>query len=403
MSSVIGACKLEKVWESRLRENYVSITGEVAPSDLPAVVKGLEVHFAKNTPADKLANCDVCNGWSDESLPSCPYCSDGGDPAPKESGIVPAVEATEIDATAIEASGVDLGPEKPGKRKKKSGGVLSTADQKPTEVDAEVPAETESAEKQAKKPKPTSAPSLVLAGGRVIASERELDDEIAKFKAEIQSGSSAYYRAGIHLVKIRDRLWQQRTAEGKPKYKSFEQFCREEFDISKTLAYRIMRVVESFSQEAFQQYGPRTLMILVSAPKEEHAALLARAESGATTRELEAEVKKIRNDKGITVLDPKAGSGKSSPTAKATAAAAESRKKKESAAITAGFKQEQGTIDLLAKPTKKGVDPVPAREIADLPYGTIECMNGVKIYLAVKQKPTGEMQIRYTVRRDDEE
>lgn len=400
MPEIVGCAKVEKVWESKLRENFAAITGGHEPgASIESLVRDLERFFEKNTPEGRFVECDQCLGWSDEAAcDACPYCGDVGDDeaisvvpvvAPEQLALVdsdPDLETTVIDATAIVAEGIDL--EGNGKPERKKKGKVSPPPSMPS--------------------RPASAPSLVLAGGRALTSEQELDDALAAFRRMTSQGNGSYYLAGLELVKIRNTLWQQRTVDGKPKYKSWDHFAREEFDRSKTYVFRLIRVCEQFSRDVFERYGIKSLMLFVGAPKEDHPALMAMADAGASTREIGQEVARLRDSKGITVAETTATiraaqEGKALPAAlgaEANVAAAAARKK-EAAAITVGLRAESANVDLFTRP-KKGEEARPARTLEDQPYGVLDCMNGVRIYFALKQKATGELYAKVTAKRDDE-
>lgn len=379
--STIGTVVMEKVFASYARENFAAILNEQAPKKIEDVVSGLETFFAK---VGDLGQCDACGGWSPEKLPdgtilsSCPFCNDGK----KDEG--PAAPAH------IEPSGAI---------------VQITLEQKASAKAAKAAA------KAAAVPV-ASAPGLVAAGGstgRAAAGESALDESLARFTESSQKGAESLYLMGVELRKMRDFLWQQRMDGGKPKYKSYNQFVVAEIGISHGTEGRARRIAENFTLEQFRQYGAKYLMMMIAAPKEEHEALLGRIDAGeiTTPRDLEKEVRDIREKGGVSVIETEAtrdaaAEGRNVPSAATTAAAAKARKK-DSAAITLGLKAEAGTIKLLAKPKKKGDDERRARTLEDMPYGKIETINGVDLYFAIKKSPAGELEIRWTAKRDDGE
>jgi nucleotide-binding universal stress UspA family protein len=401
--NVIGSTNSDKVYEAGLREQFAAITGRIAPKMVEAVIRELEEHFAA-MPASKLLKCDKCQGWSSEDLDSCPYCGEGGvvtkdapppelDAAPAETEAAPEEPKTEIDATQIEAA-AEVVEEKPQK--------LVKVDRKKNG-------------KGKKKDEPTTDAPAIEVAPTTAFTEKDLDDAIARFQVAAERGADSMYEMGLELRKIRDELWQQRTAEdGKPKYKSFHQFVVEELKVSKDHAYRMVRVVECFSADQFRQYGAGVLKVLVAAPKEDHLRLLEQADKGATQKELAEEVAKVREEKGITTIETgttkqRVAEGKPLPPTAAAAAAKRgtgagtSRKPREAAAVTVGLKQEQYTIPLFARPAKPGDETGPARTLADQPWGKIEAMNGLSIFFAVKEKPTGELVAMVTVKKDEDE
>ncbi len=385
----MGSVNVEKVSDLKIRENYAALLGEIAPKKIDEVVAGLEAHFAKEPDT---VQCDVCLGFSTPDLDKCPYCDVGEEePVVVQAEIVG--DDVAIDASAIEASGIDLEPETKGKRKKLASGS--------TEHGATEIAEQKMVRRAPSTPKP-SAPVLALAGGRRSAgSETELDASLARFRAAGETGAVANYVMGVELARMRDHLWQQRAGEdGKPKYKTWNQFVAGEVEFTTGFANRLMRVVENFEQGVFERLGSKALMIIVGAPKEDHAALIAKAEEGATTRDLDEEVKRIREQKGIAVIDAEGKPGRS-PTSSATAASAKARKK-EAAAITVGLKAEQVTLKAMAR-VKRGEPDRAAKTIEDQPYAVLECLNDVKIFVVLKMRPTGELEFKITAKRDKDE
>ncbi len=378
--STIGTVVMEKVYASYARENYAAILNEQAPKKIEDVVAGLEGHFAK---IGDLGQCDACGGWSPEKLPdgtvlaSCPFCNDG---RKDEAKAAPA---------HVEPSGalIEITPEKKAEAKAaKAAKAIAVA--------------------------PASAPVLgtIAAGGvRSVAGESALDESIQRFHASAKQGAESLYLMGVELRKMRDYLWQQRMDGAKPKYKSYNQFVSAEIGISHGTEGRARRIAENFTLEQFRQYGAKYLMMMIAAPKEEHEALLGRIDAGeiSSPKDLEKEVRDIREKGGVSVIETDAmreaaASGRNVPSAATTSAAAKARKK-DSAAITIGLKAEAGTVKLLARPKKKGDEERRARGVDDQPYGTIEAINGVSLHLAVKRTPAGELEIRWTAKRDAED
>lgn len=341
---------LNRVSPCYVRENYASILNEVAPSKLEDVVSKLETHFLKQ-PKETLAQCDQCMGWSDENLPDCPFCNDG-----KEAAAEPPPAAP-------------------------------------------VPAEVAS-KKGEKLERAASAPLLSLAGGRPIFSEKDLDESIARLKAASDRTADSAYEMGRELALIREHLWEQRTGEdGKPKYKSYNQFLEEELGISAGYGNKLRRIAETFTIDQFRAHGVEALKAINAAPKEVHEMLLKHHKEGSTVAQLEEEVREIRIQTGTTVVPSaatKAASekGRNVPSAAATEAAAAARRKP---GITVGFKESGGTIDLMARPTKKGEEPRKARTLEEQPYGTIEAINGKKVVLTVKTSAAGELKLKWLV------
>jgi hypothetical protein len=401
--AVVGAVRVERVWESKLRENYVALTGEVAPTEKEEVIKNLELFISKNVPEAKRVQCDVCLGWSNEDADACPYCNDEGPPAVAESGTrlvaAPAEEKkdpTAIDATALEASGVEL--QEPPKKKTKTG---ATKTEKKAAVSKPPPA-----------PKP-SAPVVDIAPAKPTHTEKELEKALEDYRAASTKNAGSFWKMGAAISRIHNDLWQQRTmvveGKAKPKYKSWNQFVEAELGgISVPYANRLRSVASTFTEAQAEAHGPAILITIARAPKEEHNRLLEQAKN-LTPAELENEVKNIREQQGISVLDSEsetpAEKGKKqtrAATEKAAAKRRENAAKKEVAAATLGLKHESGIVKMLAYDPKG--EPRGAKSLEDKPHGQIECINGVMLKLAIViDKDTGELAIRYSALREQEE
>ncbi len=415
LSAKVGDANLEKVWESRCREAYAANLNAIAPPKLETVVRGLEEYYVSKYKQSELSQCDGCFGWSPADItPECPYCGLGEDDAPAgtstktggakidpinlevtiaENVTISTADETTIDGKAIEDLGVNLEApaEKKGRRKK---------------MDKDEIAAKKAVKSPPPPPKPSAPVISILAGGRALASEQELDEEITKFRAAGKSATQNSYQMGVSLVRMREGLWQQRLEGGKPKYKSFAQFVTSELQISKSYADVLQNVVTNFSAEQFEKLGVSALKWIGAAPKEDRPMLLAMAEAGASKRDLEQEVAKIREQKGVLQVDRAAtdaavAAGRPVPSLAATTAAASARRRP-TPAVTLGLKAEQGTIKLMAR-GKRGQQEAVARSLEESPYGIIECQNGYNLYLVVKQRPTGELEIKYTVKKRDEE
>lgn len=422
--TALQATRHNSVWESKCRENYAGIMGQVAPKKLEDVIDGLEAHFEdlRVKKGRELLQCSVCFGRSPDDLDECPFCGTGeeeekeqplamavgSDVAPAAASGVVMVDpsdtiaddfaaqadsaepspSTVIDASAIVASGVELEPPPSPRRRKSAAGT--------TQVDL--------TERTPRKAPPVPAPSTpalsLLAGGRATFSEKELDEAVAEFKAETTKAAASAYKIGHLLARIRDQLWMLRRSEnGKPKYKNFERFLEEELGISKTQGYDFLRVADTFPPDVAAKYPIKVLSAIARAPKQDHPRLLGMHDEGVSARSIDQEVKEIREKKAHIVSETgntraAEAAGKTPQTRAATVAAAQKRKA-EAPAITIGLKHEAATIRLIARPKRadKGVER-PAKTIADEPYGVLECAHGVKMTFLVRAKPSGELELR---------
>ena len=176
-------------------------------------------------------------------------------------------------------------------------------------------------------------------------------------------------------------------------------------------------MTQQFSEAQFREYGPRVLQLLSAAPKAIHDELLRKVDDGATTREIEQEVKSAREKAGIKVAGVDEGQAPPARTTAATVAAAEARaaakKAKEVAAVTFGFKTETCTAKFVSRgvvASAKG--NYPKTELSDevalaihtaQPFATIDGINGVKLYIALRIGKDNQLEARIEPKRDAED
>lgn len=430
-SKIIGSTKVAKIDRIHVRMSYEAIIGSAAARKTEDLVTGLEAFFAGKVPADVdpntiLSQCDVCMGWSDPSVgpDSCPYCNDGN-PVAAEQEEPKAAESVTKEEEPKAAATPDPEPDADTEGGTVIDAAAIIADGETVRVPAAEIKQQRMVRRMPAAVKP-SAPLISIAGGKSLASPAQLDEAILRFYRASHDTADGNYAMGIELRKMRDHLWQQKLGEdGKPKYKSFEQFCVEELKFSKTYAYRLMSVVENFTPGQWRAYGPEVLKMLAGAPKEMHQSLLEKADKGATTRQLEQEIRAGKEAMGVVVAPP--AEGKEAPrTNAATIAAAEKRQKARAekastnappvdrAAITVGLKNQSFSSTFLARGALPG-QPAPAKdgkgakfvlpeEVAQFfrdvqPYAMIEGINGVKVAVALTVDSKGQLVMKGEAKR----
>jgi hypothetical protein len=420
--SIVGATRIDRVWEGKLRENYASITNDFALGKTKEeVVRGLEQHFEKNTPKDKLANCNICGGHSDESLPACPYCEDQGPeelgaPVPAESGVVATAKAsapesealpgTEIDASKMEAETLE--------QPKKKGGRKSAQEKMNAQMEV---AEKKKVKAPKASPKP-STPVLDIAEAKPVVTEADLDRELMNYREAGRRNAASFWHMGVAISKIHLGLWEQRRDGEKRKYKSWNQFVEAELKIAVQHANRLRNVADHFTEESAAKYGATILMVIDRAPKEEHSRLMEKVDNGdaSSVSALAKEVKEIREAKGITVLDSEENKKKSETKtnampSKAAREKAAAKRLEKKASITFGLKSETGMSDpLMVRPDGPQSDPVPficppeLRETLGKCYASMfKSINGITMHQACVVNDDGTVQFRWTGTREAED
>lgn len=324
--------------------------GVSVTSDVRGAVKALAATFL-DLPANKLADCDHCGGQSDASLDACPWCGVGDDDG---------------------ANG--------------SNGVHAGDDEHASDDEHDVVADTPS----------TPSTVAMIAGAR---SEKDLDEAVARVNKLKAEGGRNLWLLGQEIGRIYEgQLWKQRTAEDKPRYKSFEEFAKTELGYGKTSAYWMMDVAKAFDERLALEYGVTKLGHILQAPKEDRNLLLERMKAGASVRELAKDAKKKRSAAAATGARVE-GSRTRDSMGRSTAGrgrAAEPKKKsasaKKSDTITVGKLLGKQQVKLFCKPEKRDGELVDrARKITDRPVGRLEMENGVVETFALNVSSAGEL------------
>jgi len=259
---VIGATNIDRVVAAHAREQLAALRKNVTPPRKTAeVVSGLERYFAAK-PTDDLVECESCKGWSTDEVSACPYCG--------EAEIVERDLSTRVDDSPSQTLTVASAPE-PSTRVDDSG----------------------------------------------LTSEPILDATIARFAAAYQSAVEHYagYREAaaescMLAMKLADQDWQQRTSDGKPKYKSVTQFIAAEieprFGIKRSSFYAMVSIARKGCAPDVALFGMKTAKILAAAPNDLRDELRDLAREGTPTREIEAAAHELQEHPPTTTNEPAA-------------------------------------------------------------------------------------------------
>lgn len=353
--------KIEKINNEHLIGVLKSL--DIEPSKDPEKnVEKLVEYYSKNKPA-KIGECDICNGSSDGELDSCPFCGDVDPDAEKE----------------------------PAKPKPKA-----------SDAEEEAPAPAKKGTKKSAKKSAKAAKGDSLAkpepemSSAVKYTEQDLDTSIKAIEELKSSIWRNGWKMGQLVREIRDKhLWKQRSDEnGKPKYKSFEQFCPNELGFSDNQAYRMMDVSERFTEEQVRKFGTTKLSLVLEAPKEDQDRILEeKVAKNASSAEVREAVKKARAEKKVTTRETgrkKTPKGKAPPKKQAKPGSA--RKDNITVASIEGTK----TVKLF----KKESPEVRAKRIGDTPTGTLELTNDVMMHFTVIEDAEGALVIKVRTKRE---
>jgi hypothetical protein len=387
---------MAKVQEARAREAFTAcIAAAKVDGVTPVVIKRMPIENVvsgmvrwyadiANCPRAKQVECQACGGISDADLESCPYCGDGAEedpPAESKAAAVtggkhakPAVEPDE-DATTLEAATAA------GKAKKGAKAELVTAE-----------------------------PHVDLAAHAGIVGEKEpategLLDRVVKRVSEMKANLAVHYwTLGKQLTVVFDReLWKMRkSSDGKPVYTTFPQWCEKELGTKAGSFYPLMDAARVYSEAQARKLGMTKLGQIVTAPKDAQAKILAMAEKGASTRQIAQKVKEERAKANLQRRDTGRGKGGVGKPGKLSAAEKAKGVTKAdvnpAGRITVAVAEGRSTLELFAKPAKKGAESKRAKTLADEPYAKEELTNGVVRLYSVVKRASGLVLVVKTVR-----
>ncbi len=240
-------------------------------------------------------------------------------------------------------------------------------------------------------------PTSILAGGLTI---KQLDSKVAKILELKGTGAVSQWEIGKLVRELRETgAWKLRMKEGeKQAYRSMDAFCHTELHMTPTYAYQLSDVASVYTAEQVRELGVTKLGFTVSLPAEERAKVLeSHIKQGASKKEVAAEVRRVKKEKGI---GPR--TGVSSATGKAMPKGKAPKMKMLTVANILGNE----TVKLFAKPDKvKDFDAKTAKRakrLADVPWGTLELSNGVVQTFTVQESATGEWVLKVSTTRQED-
>ena len=216
-------------------------------------------------------------------------------------------------------------------------------------------------------------------------SSSDLDAAIERVTVLKAESSHSIWKLGREIAIIHDgKLWQQRAdTKGHAVYKSYEAFVYKELGMTPQNANKLAALSKQFTEKRVQEFGTGKLGLILQAPAEVREELIEKAASGATTRDLAAEVAEINKKKRASAGTATQKDEKPAPKL--------SRKP----TITVASIEGRKTVKLFCKPTKIAdidlKEHPRARKLTDHPFGVLELENDVMQYFTVSESPSGEL------------
>lgn len=320
-----------------------------------------------------LCQCDLCGGWSPRTEIACPFCGGDGSICERDGTITvlsapptPIAEVAKEEPAQLELAPASPKPSTGSKRPMSDKAYRDLFGDEPPWLDPErattpTPTPTREHDMDAEKPQkttepmdimedtdprrdwlrqgcarpsndvaanessaPTSAaPALkVLPAGVSPGNSNALDAELATFWEHRRQGAARYLAMGASLNKIKETgSWQQRIgADGKPLYKSFNQFVENECEISASSATKNIGAWLTYQNALAQGRDPEVvakipftaLAAIGTLPPALQGDVIDAAASGNKNRnEIVAEVQAINDELKERENEKNAAEGKS--------------------------------------------------------------------------------------------
>jgi hypothetical protein len=140
--------------------------------------------------------------------------------------------------------------------------------------------------------------------------EKDLDEAIRIAKQLGTNAAKSVWEYAKHLNGIfQNQLWKQRKdAKGQPIYttiQSFGSFVEKELGITKTHAYRMIRVAETYTETQIKGHSVSNLILMLKVPDADRNDLLEKSR-GKSSRDVDKEVKSLvskHKNVGTELLD----------------------------------------------------------------------------------------------------
>lgn len=370
-----------KVIRGFAKANKIDIEKD-ATADQAALA--LTMHFREGSKEDDLCKCEVCGGESPDSLDRCPFCG---------------LESTSDDAEVVEAP-----PESTESTALPDDEEDDEEEAKPVAKKTTKAAKADKKAAKAEEAKETALVKKTAAHVQLVATEKDLNSAVHNIETYKSDATRYYWRWCNEILDINQRgLWKLRQGEdGEVRYTNFEAFCYHELGMSGQTAYNMMAVAREYAEEDLEALGKSKAVLLLKAAPEDRKALAEKAKQGASASELRKEVKKSKKARGYEGATERAKRG--AKGAKGKIKRDEERGAAQHDKITIAKIEGVKTIKAYARPaTLKNLDLDAckrAKGLKDLPFGRLELVNGVVMYISAVIGKDGFISFKIDTRRE---
>lgn len=367
-----------------------------------------------------LADCNVCGATSHADLPRCPFCGKGEDPAAAAPASEPGDEVG--DPPDADEEGGDPGDEGDGEERESTPAPSPTVAEHPTTgqplVDKKAAKAARDAEKAAGKAAAKEARTAAKAAKRapaqdatgasvtaivehapdpvVAASVEQLDRDVQEVLRLNRGMCAGSWLLAQKVAEISEsQRWKLRLDDkGKVRYRTFEDFAKQELQIGREYARDLQKIVVRWTRDVFEMVGPTKLRLVLQAPADQQDEVLnaIKEQGGAKpVREVAADVKERRRKAGMK---------------NARGEKAKPKKPAEKGKITVAAILGKHTLRAYKKPEKRlaeGETTPRAKKLADRPYASLALANDVTMWIEQATDGEGQVVFKIDIRRNVED
>lgn len=136
----------------------------------------------------------------------------------------------------------------------------------------------------------------------VLATVEDLDHAVARVRVLKTDAAASMWALGAVIADIKAKqLWKLRNEADRdiPAWKTWDAFAHHELYMTPKNANALAEIAERFTEKQVRAFGTTKLGLILQAPPRAQAELEVKVAEGATKREIETEVRKLRDETGF--------------------------------------------------------------------------------------------------------
>ena len=245
----------------------------------------------------------------------------------------------------------------------------------------------------------------------VLYTMSDLDHAVARVRVLKTDAAASMWTLGAAIADIKSKqLWKLRSEAERniPAWKTWEAFCHHELYMTPKNANSLAEIADRFTEKQVRAFGTTKLGLILQAPPEAREQLEKAIESGATVREIEPQVRKLRDETGHR----KSPAGRKRKPASPPASKPKAEAKPEKGKVVVAELEGTHTLKMYKRPDSfdgsiKDDGEVDwskharAKKVADHPIALWRMLNDTIAFIEIGTSSGGELICKIQVRRED--